>query len=81
MLWEKKFRKQKEEWDCNPQWFSKLVSIHFTINGVKKSLDTKDFPFKKGPSDDAFIESISSELQKDIEECGGFFTGMGGMID
>lgn len=81
MLWEKKYRKQKKEWDSNPQWFSKFVSISFTINGVKKGLATKDFPLKKGPSDDAFIEYISDDLKKDIEECGGFFTGMGGMID
>ena len=79
--WSKKFAERKTDWDHSPEWFSKLVSIHFILNGIEKTIYPKDFIFEDGTAADGFIESISEEISEDIRKAGGFVTGVYGMMD
>ncbi len=79
--WSEKYSEEKTAWDKSPQWFSKLVSVHFTMNGIHKTLYPKDFIFADGQPDDAFIEYIGEKISEDIRKYGGFVTGIDGMMD
>jgi hypothetical protein len=81
MIWKDKYAKDKEEWDKDPKWWAKYVSIDFELYGVKKTLYPKDLPFKSGPSLEGFMELISSKLCDDLRERGAFIVATHGMMD
>ena len=79
--WKDRFAKEKEDWDKEPKWSAKLVSIDFVLNGIERTLYPKDFPFEDGPCYEGFIESIQKRVCEDLKEQGAFITGVNGMMD
>lgn len=79
--WRKKFRKAKQEWDENPGWPAKHVTTSFTLFNCRYTLVPDDFGFTKGTWDEGFMESIQTELEKDLKEAGASEIESYGFLD
>ncbi len=79
--WKNKFRKQKEEWDKNRGWPSKLVKTVFTLNGIEYSIKPEDIGLTNDGWDQGFMESIQGEIKKDLEKYGAVDVCNLGFID
>ena len=77
-MWAEKYAVAAKEWSENPKWYSKLVSTSFVMNGVKRTIKPSDL---KVSADDAFMESIQDELEKDLREYGAYDIVNCGMMD
>lgn len=65
--WKVEFAAQKEEWDKNPGWPAKLVKTKFTLNGIKYSLFPTDIGLTHDCWDQGFMETIQSDIEKDLK--------------
>lgn len=65
--WRVEFATKKEEWDKNPGWPAKFVKTKFTLNGEKYSLFPVDIGLTHDGWDQGFMETIQSDIEKDLE--------------
>ncbi len=74
--WKEKYAEAYEEWEKEPGWYAKYVSMEFIINGIEKGLGAGTFGWSDG-----FFESVQSEIEADLVKHGAVITYSGGMID
>lgn len=65
--WKVEFATKKEEWNKNPGWPAKLVETKFTLNGEKYSLFPVDIGLTNDCWDQGFMETIQSDIEKDLK--------------
>ena len=68
--WKEEFAAQKEEWDKKPGWPAKLVETKFMLNGQKYSIFPSDIGFTDDCWDQGFMETIQSDIERDLKEYG-----------
>ena len=68
--WKAEFKAKKEEWDKNPGWPAKLVETCFGLNGKRYSIHPADIGLTDDGWDQGFMETIQSDLRKDLEAYG-----------
>lgn len=69
-LWKNKFKNEKTEWDKNPKWPAKLVKTEFKLHGIRYTIYPSDIGLSTDPWDQGFMESIQSDIEKDLKEYG-----------
>lgn len=69
-IWRVEFVAQKEEWDKKPGWPAKYVKTKFTLNGIKYSLFPIDIGLTCDCWDQGFMETIQSDIEKDLKAYG-----------
>lgn len=77
-MWAERYAVPAKKWSESPKWYSKLVSTSFVMNGVKRTVKPADL---KVSDDDAFMESIQNELEKDLRKYGAYDIVSFGMMD
>ena len=65
--WKAEFAAKKEEWDKKPGWPAKFVKTKFTLNGVKYILFPIDIGLTYDCWDQGFMETIQSDIEKDLK--------------
>ena len=65
--WKVEFAAKKEEWDKKPGWPAKLVETKYTLNGLKYSLLPIDIGLTYDCWDQGFMETIQSDIEKDLK--------------
>ncbi len=68
--WKAEFKPRKEEWDKAPGWPAKHVETEFTLNGISYSLRPADIGLTNDGWDQGFMESIQTDIRKDLESYG-----------
>lgn len=79
--WKECFKEEKEEWDKNPGWPSKFVRTKFKLNGVDCSIGPSDIGLTYDCWDQGFMETIQSDIAKDLEDYGATDIRNLGFID
>ena len=79
--WADKYADLAKAWAENPKWYAKLVSTSFTMNGIRKELTPSDLDVDAGFEKDGFMESIQSELERDLRNYGAYDISSFGMLD
>lgn len=79
--WKASFEKEKKEWKDKPGWPAKLVETNFELNGIKYTLDSYDICPDVDYWREGFMESIQSELTKDLKEIGATNIHHEGFLD
>ena len=65
-----KFKKEKERWDKKPKWTSKIVKTKFKLNGKECVILPQDIGLSSDPWDQGFMESIQSDIAKELKKYG-----------
>ena len=68
--WKKDLVTKKEEWDKAPGWPAKLVETRFTLNGIEYTILPQDLGLTDDCWDQGFMETIQSDLKRDLEAIG-----------
>ena len=79
--WKKDLAPRKKEWDKDPGWPAKLVETRFTLNRIQYSIGPEDLGLTRDCWDQGFMESIQSDLEKDLEEAGATSIYSSGFLD
>ena len=64
--WKHKFAEKKEAWDKNPGWPAKLVITEFTLYGNRYTIQPTDIGLTNDCWDQGFMETIQSEIKRDL---------------
>jgi len=80
-IWPEKFSEKKKEWDKKPGWPAKLVDVQFTLYGYTFTIFPKDIGLTDDGWDQGFMETIQSDMRKDLENYGATDVYCCGFID
>lgn len=79
--WKVEFAAKKEEWDKNPGWPAKYVKTTYTLNGLEYNLYPGAIGLTGDGWDQGFMESVQSDIKKDLELYGATEVRNFGCID
>ncbi len=79
--WKDEFAAKKEEWDKNPGWPAKFVETKFTLNGEEYSIFPRDIGLSHDGWDQGFMETVQSDIEKDLKLYGATDIHNLGVID
>ena len=80
-MWPQKFAEKKKVWDENPGWPAKLVHVSFTLYGEKFDILPEDIGLTHDCWDQGFMETVQSDMRRDLENYGAENVFCGGFID
>lgn len=79
--WKRDFAAKKDAWNKHPGWPAKLVSTEFTLYGNKYSIRPEDIGLTDDCWDQGFMETIQSEIKRDLADYGATDIFNCGFID
>ena len=68
--WKVAFAEKKKEWDKKPGWPAKLVETRFMLNGEQHSIFPSDIGLSSNGWDQGFMETIQTDIERDLKEFG-----------
>lgn len=79
--WKEDFKEAKARWDADPHWLAKLVETRCILNGCEISIWPPDIGVTYDGWDQGFMETVQSDMERDLEAYGATDIRSYGFID